>query len=223
MCIWQNRFSLMLFKWWQNIRERWRAGSRRTCKAAELHSACENSLFPPSDSSVFSWIGIMKKNVYYKLGSLKDISMNRDFSLSPSFAFEDINFLHVPLGLFLHFWAHPVCDILNQHETVFCVSRTAFSVSLRGEWVFYGSAYVRVCLWELSPGLVSFSAVHTEMLIWIAYRGQCHGCRSDSYPSPWSSFPVNIITTRWQHTHAQQARTHKRTPTSCSSKSALTD
>lgn len=36
----------------------------------------------------------------------------------------------------------------------------------------------------LSPGLVSSSAVHKEMLIWIAHRGQCLGCRSDSYPSP---------------------------------------
>lgn len=60
---------------------------------------------------------------------------------------------------------------------------------------------------ELSLGLVSLCAVDKEMLIWIACRGQCRGCRSDSYPSPWSSLPVNIITPRWKRTRPQRART----------------
>ena len=122
---------------------------------------------------------------------------------------------------FLHSWSHPYV-ILNQHETVLRVDLTACSSSSHGVWVFMLQP-TSVFVLELSHGLVSFAAVYKEMLIWIACRGQCHGCRSDSYPSPWSSLPVNIITTHWKHTHSQQARTCTHTPTSCSSKSPLTD
>lgn len=111
---------------------------------------------------------------------------------------------------FFAFLVTSLCDVLNQFETVHHVDLTACSISLHGVGVFM-LLPTSVFVLELSPGLVSFSTVYKEMLIWIAGRGQCRGCRSDSYPSPWSSLPINIITTQWKHkkhTHSQQAHTH---------------
>ena len=90
------------------------------------------------------------------------------------------------LAFFLCFFAFLVtslCDILNQFETVHRVDLTACSISSHGVGVFM-LLPTSVFVLELSPGLVSFSVVYKEMLIWIAGRGQCRGCRSDSYPSP---------------------------------------
>ena len=108
---------------------------------------------------------------------------------------------------------HPIPETMYRHETVLSVDPTACSISSHGAWIFVPSAYICVCFGALSWSCVTLSAVYKEMLIWIACRGQCHGCRSNSSPSPWSSLPVNIITTHWKHTHSQQACIHTHTQT----------
>lgn len=102
---------------------------------------------------------------------------------------------------FQFFCAFPlssISDAPNQHDAGPCVDLTACPVSPHAV-----SAYMLLPTSLFCVGALSCTRLYKEMFVWTA-----HGCRSDSYPSPWSSsLLINIITARWEHTHSPRAHT----------------